>query len=307
MRVTLIHNPAAGEHAQDVEKLLRLVRSRGHEVRYQSSKDDGWKKALDEPADLIAVAGGDGTVARVAKRVIGRGVPVAPLLSGTANNVSRALGMADRPRDELVESWEEARRIKLDVGIATGPWGERYFLEGIGAGLFACAVPHVDRSKTIDSIDRPDARVVYALQLLKEDLARCRPVAIKAAIDGKDVSGDYVMFEALTLPYIGPNLYLAPDSAPGDGHFNLVLVGEAERERLRNTLESWQKEKPRLAVLPTHRGKRLTLQWTGFPLHMDDKIWPDGKKPAPKPPARIDVRIGDAVEFLAPPEKKKGA
>ena len=54
-------------------------------MRYQSSKED-WKKAVDRAEGLIVVAGGDGTVAKVFRRVCGRDVPVAVLAMGTANN-----------------------------------------------------------------------------------------------------------------------------------------------------------------------------------------------------------------------------
>ena len=57
MRVTLIHNPGAGRQGKnDAQKLVSLLEGAGHEVRYQSSKDDGWKKALKKPAELIVVA-----------------------------------------------------------------------------------------------------------------------------------------------------------------------------------------------------------------------------------------------------------
>ncbi|HEX7053841.1 MAG TPA: diacylglycerol kinase family protein [Burkholderiales bacterium] len=300
MRVTLIHNPGAGAQArEDLERLLGLLRGEGHEVRYCSCADEGWAAALDEPADLVAVAGGDGTVTRVAKRMRDAGRPMAILPSGTANNVARALGMAELPLEDLVRGWKDARRVKLDLGVATGPWGERLFVEGIGAGLFACAVPQVDGSGTVDGIDRADARVAYALQLLREELPRCAPVAVRATLDGKPLSGSYVMFEALNLPYIGPNLHLAPDCTPGDGLLDVVLVGEPERERLYENLKSWQADKPRLAVLPTHRGRRLVIEWDGFPLHIDDTIWPQEGERAPAA-ARIEARIAGSAELLAP-------
>ncbi len=300
MRVTLIHNPDAGaQRRTHREDLLRLLCAQGHEVRYQSAKGENWPVVLAEPADLVAVAGGDGTVARVAQRMGGSALPLALLPAGTANNIARALGMARTPLEELVRGWKDARRVRLDLGVASGPWGERVFIEGIGAGLFAYALPHVERSKAIEGIDRPDAKVAYALQLLRDDLRQCAPVAIGATLDGKDVSGTYVMFEALSLPYIGPNLYLAPDRRPGDGLLSLVLVGEAERERLYENLKSWQSDKPRLAVLPTHRGQRLIIEWTGFPLHIDDEVWP-AEGEAPAPPGRIDVRLQGSVEVLVP-------
>lgn len=300
MRVTLIHNPSAGGQRASRDELVRLLESEGHEVRYRSAKGGAWVAALAEPADLVAVAGGDGTVARVAKQMGGAGRPLAPLPCGTANNIARALGMAEVPLEQVVRGWKDARRVKLDLGIASGPWGRRAFVEGIGAGLFARALPHVDESGTIDNIDRPDARVAYALQLLREDLRRCPPVPVRATLDGDDLSGEYVMLEALSLPYVGPNLHLAPDSRPGDGWLNVVLVGPAERERLTEDLKSWQKEKPRLAVLPTRRGRRLVIEWTGFPLHIDDELWPEDGVAPPAPPAKIEVRLEGSVEMLAP-------
>ncbi len=300
MRVVLIHNPSAGGQRAQRGELVRLLEREGHEVRYHSAKDADWPAAVAEPADLVAVAGGDGTVARVAKHMGGASRPLAPLPCGTANNIARALGMADVPLEQIVRGWKNARRVKLDLGVASGPWGRRAFVEGIGAGLFACAVPHVDESGTLDNIDRADARVAYALQLLREDLRRCPPVSIRARLDGHELSGEYVMFEALSLPYIGPNLHLAPDSRPGDGWLNVVLVGRAERERLTEDLKSWQKEKPRLAVLPTRRGRHLVIDWTGFALHIDDEIWPEEHGAPPRSPASIDVRLEGSVEMLAP-------
>ena len=86
-------------------------------MRYQSSKDEGWEQALQDAGDVVAVAGGDGTVSRVAKRLVGRGIPLAPLPMGTANNISRTLGLAGLPIEEIVRSWENPRRVKLDVGV----------------------------------------------------------------------------------------------------------------------------------------------------------------------------------------------
>jgi diacylglycerol kinase (ATP) len=299
VRVTLIHNPGAGKQGRnDSGKLVALLRDAGHEVRYQSSKDDGWEDALEEPSDLVAVAGGDGTVSRVARRLAGRGIPVAALPAGTANNISRSLGLVERPFEELVRAWPQARRVKLDVGIAEGPWGSRQFVEGIGAGLFARLL--ATRGNTIKRRKlSPDEKVADALQRLKRRAQRAKPLSLKAWIDNDDISGNYLLLEAVNIPYVGSNLFLAPDSKPGDGHLEVVLVTEAERERLVKYLESWQENRERLAVLPSHRGKSLTLEWTGFELHIDDKLWPQKGERA-KPPARVQARLNGQVEFLVP-------
>jgi diacylglycerol kinase family enzyme len=298
VRITLIHNPKAGKQgAGEAAKLRKFLRAAGHDVRYRSSKEHGWKRALKKSADLIVIAGGDGTVGRVARRMVGRAVPLALLPTGTANNIARTLGLVERPFEELVRSWEHARRVKLDLGCAKGPWGEHYFLEGVGAGLFAnlLADPRSDKLK-----DRA-AAVESGLQRLREAAARCEPVEVCAALDGKDVSGRYLLFEAVNLRYVGPNLHLVAEAEPGDGRFDLVLVTEQERERLLRYLERWQENRERLAVLPTLRGRRLDIEWTGFALHIDDKLRPKPKIKPKKMAGIVQARIGEAaLEFLVP-------
>ena len=298
MRITLIHNPTAGrQSAGEAARLCGLLAERGHKVRYRSAKDSHWKRALKKPADLVVVAGGDGTVARITRRMVGRGVPLTVLPTGTANNIARTLGLVERPFEELVRSWENPRRVRLDVGVAAGPWGERYFVEGVGAGLFAMLLAQPESEK----MKGRAAAVESGLRRLRDQAARCEPVEVAAALDGKDVSGRYVLIEAVNLRYVGPNLHLAPDSEPGDGHFDVVMVSEEERERLVRYLDEWQENRERLALLPTRRGKRLEIEWTGFALHIDDKLRPKAKLKPEKMAGLVEARIGDAgVEFLVP-------
>jgi diacylglycerol kinase (ATP) len=304
VRVTLIHNPGAGsDGGTQLGALQRLIRDQGHELRAKSCRDDDWIAVLDAPADMVAVAGGDGTVARVAKQLVGRGLPVAPIPAGTANNISTALGLVGRPIEELVRQWSGSRTVKLDIGMAEGPWGRRHFIEGVGVGLFANTVPMVDAKLQRQGPDAPREKVKFALQKILERLERARPVALEAVLDGRDVSGQYVLFEALNLPYVGPNLFLAPDSKRGDGQFDLVMAGEAERERLAHYLATWQEEKSRLAVLPSRQGKRLEIRWTGYPVHIDDEFWPEDGVPPPGA-GHIELTLGSAaVEFLVPAKK----
>jgi diacylglycerol kinase family enzyme len=58
-----------------------------------SKHDDSYKAALGKPWDLVAVAGGDGTVAKAARHMPDRNVPLALLPIGTANNVAHSLDL----------------------------------------------------------------------------------------------------------------------------------------------------------------------------------------------------------------------
>jgi diacylglycerol kinase (ATP) len=183
--------------------------------------------------------------------------------------------------------------------LREGPWGERYFVEGVGVGLFASLLSRPKRKK------KGSTNVVEgALRRLKEAAARCELVELVAALDGKDISGRYLLLEAVNLRYVGPNLFLAPDSQPGDGQLDVVLVTEAERARLLEYLEKWQENRERLAVLPTRRGKRLQIEWTGFELHIDDKLRPEKNAEPEEIAGLVEARMdGAAVEFLAPDAK----
>jgi diacylglycerol kinase family enzyme len=308
VRVTLIHNPGAGKQANDGSDLKKLLRRAGHEVRYQSSKEDGWKKVLKKPADLVVIAGGDGTVGRVVRRMPGHDVPVALLPSGTANNIARSLGQIERPFEELVRGWETARQVRLDLGVAKGPWGERYFVEGVGAGVFANLLATTDPKK---SKKRKNGKnpVAAGLERLRQQAEHAEPVQICATLDDEDISGEYLLFEALNLRYIGPNLFLTANASPGDGRFELVMVTEAERSRLLYYLEHWQDDRDRLAILPSKSGSRLRVEWTGFPLHIDDKLQPKAKAKPRDMAGVVEAHIdGASVRFLVPDSegKKRG-
>jgi diacylglycerol kinase (ATP) len=301
MQVTLIHNEGAGDEGQPgAQELRQLIESAGHDVSYRSAHGEDWISALSAPADIVAVAGGDGTIGRVAKRLAGSAIPLAVLPMGTANNISHTLGIADRPLEDVIAGWDRARTRRLDVGLARGPWGSRRFIEGVGAGVFAWTVPEADASGTLASMQTAESKIAYALQMLKDRLEHCPPIALRATLDAVDLTGEYVLFEAMLMQYIGPNLYLAPHHVPGDGRLDVVMVGDAERDQLFEYLSRWQNDEYEWPALRTSRGRHLTVEWTGFHVHIDDDIWPGDEPGTPGGPARIDITIEAQLSVLVP-------
>jgi diacylglycerol kinase family enzyme len=301
LRVTLIHNPGSGDDSHPSRgQLEALIREAGHKVRYQSVREKGWSKVLKKETDMVAVAGGDGTVGKVVRRLVGRGIPIAVLPLGTANNIARTLGIAGLSVMQLIPSWDSSRHQAFDAGVAKGPWGSRHFIEAIGVGLFSSAMGHLDEDETLENLPDAEVKVTYTLQLLREFLVDCKTTQLTATLDDKDVSGKYLLFEAMLMQYLGPNLYLAPDIVPDDGLFDLVLVAEKDRTTLHDHLESWQEGNPWPSEFRTLRGAHLQIEWTGFPIHIDDKRWPEEGKQKPKA-AAIDVTIErKAIDFLVP-------
>jgi diacylglycerol kinase family enzyme len=151
MKVTLIHNPDAGSTDEScTDEIAASIRAAGHSVICQSPGSADWEKALLEATDLVAVAGGDGTVGNVVQRMIGKSVPITILPMGTANNIASTLGLSGLSIDDLIGGWANGRRIGLDIGLARGPWGERYFIEGLGLGLFTDVMSKLKGRRNVD-------------------------------------------------------------------------------------------------------------------------------------------------------------
>ncbi len=136
MRITLMHNPKAGDAEHGRKELMAALAKAGHHATYQSTKKSDYKKALKKPTDLVLAAGGDGTVVKVACRLVDTGIPLSVLPLGTANNLARSLGFLASP-EEIIARLEGGKRCAFDIGVTRGPWGTRYFFEAMGGGLFA--------------------------------------------------------------------------------------------------------------------------------------------------------------------------
>ncbi|MBA3895362.1 MAG: diacylglycerol kinase, partial [Gemmatimonadales bacterium] len=104
MRVTLVHNPGAGDERHSAKRIMRELEEAGYDARLESIKKQDLGEALEDPGDLVVVAGGDGSIKKVAIAMAGRGVPLAILPIGTANNIAKSLG-ALGSMGELIEGW----------------------------------------------------------------------------------------------------------------------------------------------------------------------------------------------------------
>jgi diacylglycerol kinase family enzyme len=119
--------------------------------------------------------------------------------------------------------------------------------------------------------------------------------------DGQDVSGRYLLIEIMNMQYIGPNLFLGPNVTRNSGDLELLLVQEEHRELLQEHIKNWQDGKLCPPEFKTLRGRKLECEWTGFRVHIDDKLWPIAGKKKPKTPATIEAEVvPDAVRFLIP-------
>jgi diacylglycerol kinase family enzyme len=272
---TLLHNKAAGgaTGVHPKKELLRLLEEAGYQVRYQSTRKPGLTQALENPGDLIVVAGGDRTVGRVLRRLKRRDVPLALIPLGIANNIATSLGIKGTPA-AIIHGLEQAGRRRLDLGTARSAGGEREFVESAGLGLFAEFLKQTDNGAVSPSRRR---RLAAALGLLHELSSRVRGRHCRIKADATDLSGRYVLALALNIGRVGPRLSLAPDVEPGDGKLDLLLVGESRRPALKHYLSELLGGEAPPCPFSVVRAQRIRMSWAvGFG-HLDDRLWPNGQ------------------------------
>jgi diacylglycerol kinase (ATP) len=272
MRVTVIHNPQAGEGRPARKDLEKILQDAGLQVRYVSSQKN-WKNALRGRTELAVAAGGDGTVAKVLLHMRGSDIPVALLPLGTANNVARTLGVIGNAQG-VAGAWRVAAVKPFDIGRLRAPWGEERFVESFGGGIFGESIVR-GRQEVEDPGAFIGPEVDRAMLLLREVAQAAQPRSWQIDLDGKDLSGEYLAVEVLNIRFAGPNIPLAPEADPGDGLLDLVLVGEEQRQSLLDHLSGRLEQAAALAPdLIVKRGRKLTLSvGRPFPpLHIDDDV-----------------------------------
>jgi diacylglycerol kinase family enzyme len=249
-------------------------------------KDTDTRTLVESGADLVVVAGGDGTVAAAARTLAGRRLPLAILPVGTANNIAgctRATGSLD----EIIDRWRDARREPFDLGILSSPSGEEYFVEGIGGGLMPAGIEAMTASTDGDTADAA-SMLCRALSTFRHTLAQLKPRRWTLRLDGALVEGEFLVVEALNTCSVGPNLLLAPDASPSDGLLSVVLADESQREAIDDYLRQRVEDKPAGLSLPSHAVTRLDIERAGE-LHVDDEVRTDARG------ASISLRVHRAA------------
>jgi diacylglycerol kinase family enzyme len=196
MRVSLLYNQSAGDGVP-LDRIRGAIVQHGHDVVQVVEKDSDAAGLLDSGPDIVAAAGGDGTVALAAHVLAGQRVPLAILPLGTANNIAKSVGVQG-PIDDLVAGWATARRLPLDLGVADGGWGRRHFVEAVGGGLVPAAISDMASRSDGDALPAP-AKVAGAARTFGDVLARLEPVEWTIVADGVRLDGLFLLVEVLNI------------------------------------------------------------------------------------------------------------
>lgn len=268
MDVSLFHNPRAGDGDWPVDRLVRLLEMSGFAPVHTSTRGKELERALEDPHDLVVVAGGDGAVAEIVRALHGRGHTIAILPTGSSNNIARALGLIEEPR-HIVAGLAKAKRTPLRIGVVEGPEWTRNFVEAVGMGPIAAAIAQDAGGKEHGSDLVGERR-----QELRRIVADAEPIEASLIIDGKRLEEKLLMIEVMNLPMIGPNLLLAPEADPGDAHLDVAWLPVAKRR----SMLAWLRD-PEVRGSPLLRVKaeRVELHPQGGTIHVDDRALEGGE------------------------------
>lgn len=304
MQVALFHNSGAGKDDISTGQLADLLRAGGFDPVCFPLKESLDDQAALHTGEFVIAAGGDGSVRDVALRLAGTGRPLAPLPLGTANNIAHSLGVRGSPA-AIIAGWRSPRRLRLDLGVARGPWGETSFIEGVGLGLVGRAISIMESiaDAGVHEYARREDELQRDLAVFLTLAQEMSPIDLSLTLDGTESRDRFLLLEILNIARAGPALELAARFEPGDGLLDVVAVPESQRSRLRaHFLQHFSTDRPE-PLLASKKARRIRIVTSACDLRIDDKVvLESGSCPPHDAPFTIDISVDPAaIELLLPP------
>ncbi len=212
----VVHGARAGR--EDVRHLVSWVREKGHYVEPLVTYEAGDATHLAADAarrgvDVVAAAGGDGTINEVVNGLDGFDVPLGIIPLGTANDFAKQVGIpadADHAMDVILQ--RKARRF--DTATLNG----RRFLNvstgGIGAE--ATAETPAQAKETLGAM-------AYAITGIRK-FADFQPNYARFTSDSFSYEGEFLMFAVGLTRSTGGGTMVTPMASADDGYFDLCIV-----------------------------------------------------------------------------------
>src|SRR3954468_24534021 len=139
-RPYLIMNPKSGGGKVERFHLAERARRLGAEVCLLEGPGmdvaDLARQAVADGADLLGVAGGDGTQALVAGIAASHGLPFMVISAGTRNHFALDLGLDRENPAACLDAFSDGVELRVDLGLI----GERTFVNNASFGAYAAVV-----------------------------------------------------------------------------------------------------------------------------------------------------------------------
>ena len=203
--ILVIINPAAGQRQQKrLTAVLSILRDQGCQACIWTTSARGDAKDMarkidPDQFDVVAIAGGDGTINEVLNGIDVNVPPVAIIPIGTANVLAAEIGLETEPR-VIADTITSGCPQPINLGIANG----QRFAVMASMGFDAEVVSNVNLS-----LKRYFGKGAYALEALRQLLTYRAPV-FKLSIDDEPHGAHSVIIA--NGRYFGGRFIVAPDA-----------------------------------------------------------------------------------------------
>ncbi len=200
-RPVLFVNPRSGGGKAAHAGLVDRAHQRGIDTIVLHAGDDLAalvRGAVNAGADMLGVAGGDGSLAIVAAEAVAHGLPFVCIPAGTRNHFALDLGVDRHDLVGALEAFTDGVERRVDVAEVNG----RLFLNNVSLGIYG------------DAVWQPGYREAKARTLLETAAQVLGPSAAAPNVDVVDDLGHTHRDPAVVL--VSNNPYsLEPPHAPG--------------------------------------------------------------------------------------------
>ena len=215
-RALVIHNPTAGwRRRRRFDKIVSALIREGVDVHVKPTTQRGdaetFARAIDaNSVDVVAVAGGDGTINEVVNGLGDSRMPLAIIPLGTANVLAHEIGLGGSPK-EIAATIARGQPREISVGIVN----DRRFVMMAGFGFDAYVVSQVQ-----PAIKRLFGKAAYVLSTFQA-LFSFRFPKYRVTVDGETL--DVASAVIANGHYYGGKFVCARDARLEDPNLHAVL------------------------------------------------------------------------------------
>jgi YegS/Rv2252/BmrU family lipid kinase len=245
-RALLIYNPVAGRYPSWLltERAARVLQKQGWEIEIETTQSGEHitelaSLAARERMDALFVVGGDGSVNRAIRGLIGTGTALGVLPAGTANVWGQELGLPGLSWTRLMGLEESAHRLATAQvsAVDVGTCNQIPFLLWAGVGLDAFIVHRIEPRTPLEkhfAVVQYVASAVWTASLW-------RGLNLRVVSDGKALSGHFVLAVVSNIHlYAGGYAELSPDARLDDGSMDLWLFeGKSLEDTVQQAWDLW--------------------------------------------------------------------
>ena len=167
--------------------------------------------------EKVVAIGGDGLVNLCLQEVAERDIALAVIPAGTGNDFARAVGSLKKSVAEIFNAVQFHKPIAIDLGLITGDFGKRWYVQVLSTGFDALV------NKLANRISWPRGQIKYTLATIFT-LARFKPIEYEITIDDKHLKQDFMLLSVANGETYGGGMRICPHASNSDGVFDILLV-----------------------------------------------------------------------------------